>query len=64
MKCDRCRKPTNATMMSKFNTAEICIPCKDREESHPDYAAADRAEVAAVRNGDMNFPGVGLPADL
>ena len=34
------------------------------QRAHPDYKAADAAEVAAVRAGDMNFPGVGCPAAL
>ena len=64
MKCERCRKETLGTIMSKFNTEIICGDCKDAETEHPAYAAADRAEVEAVRRGDNNFPGVGLPADL
>lgn len=64
MKCPRCRQETNATIGSKFNTEDICIPCKEREEAHPQYAAADEAETAAVRAGNYNFQGVGCPADL
>lgn len=64
MKCERCGKTTLGTMMSKFNTQIICGDCKDSETQHPDYAAADQAEVEAVRSGNYNFPGVGLPADL
>lgn len=50
--------------MSKFNTDHICPECNDRERAHPDYAAADAAEIAAVRAGQMNFVGVGCPPDL
>ncbi len=64
MKCPRCRNESTVSIMSKFNTEEICIPCKDREEKHPLYAEADQAEVAAVRNGNYNFQGTGCPADL
>ena len=42
----------------------ICPECRDREKTHPAYAAADAAEVAAVRDGQMNFPGVGCPPEL
>lgn len=64
MKCDRCRKETSATIMSKFNTQEICPECEELETLHPRYAEADRAETRAVLNGDTNFPGIGLPEDL
>ena len=62
--CDRCHSEAFATIMSKFNTQMICIPCKKKEEAHPAYKAADEAEVAAVRGGNYNFPGVGKPSDL
>lgn len=64
MKCPRCGNETNVSIMSKFNTEEICIACKDREQKHPAYAEADRAETEAVRSGNRNFPGVGCPPDL
>lgn len=63
-KCQRCYKEAYATIMSKFNTDIICMECKDKERQHPDYAAADKAEIEAVRQGVRNFPGVGKPADL
>jgi len=50
--------------MSKFNTQVICFDCKDRERKHPNYGEADRAEVEAVRSGNYNFPGIGLPPEL
>lgn len=62
--CQRCGNQTFGTIMSKFNTEIICMECKQREREHPDYVAADRAEVEAVRRGDRNFPGVGKPEDL
>lgn len=46
--------------MSMFNTQTICLDCNDREERHPRYEAARDAEGEAVRNGDMNFHGIGL----
>lgn len=64
MICERCGTSTNAHTMSVFNTDEICIPCRRTEELHPDFASAHAAEAAAVRDGDYNFPGVGLPSDL
>ena len=64
MICQRCHRETNAHTMSKFNTQEICLECKDKEKKHPEYAAADKAEVDAVRQGNYNFGGMGTPADL
>lgn len=61
--CERCGADLSqvSSIVSKFNTDTICIPCKTRERAHPDYKAADAAEIAAVRAGNMNFPGVGCP---
>ena len=62
--CDRCHGHAVARIMSKFNTEMICMECKKKEKEHPSYKAADAAEIASVRSGNMNFPGVGKPADL
>ena len=62
--CQRCGREALATIMSKFNTQIICMDCKQRERAHPAYKAADEAEVAAVRAGIKNFPGIGKPDDL
>jgi len=64
MRCQRCGRETLGTIMSKFNTQVICFDCKDRERKHPNYGEADRAEVEAVRSGNYNFPGIGLPPEL
>ena len=60
MKCDRCRKETNITIMSMFNTETLCFDCKEAEEKDPRYEDAHRAETEACRRGDFNFPGIGL----
>lgn len=60
-KCDRCKKPTNITTMSYFNTQMICIDCAEKERQHPDYQKAKDAEHAAVLRGDYNFKGIGYP---
>ena len=64
--CDRCEQPpiNNTTIMSKFNTQVICTPCKEKEKEHTDYETACEAEDQAIRNGDLNFPGIGKPEDL
>jgi hypothetical protein len=40
------------------------MDCKAIEQQHPEYETARRIETEAVRNGNYNFPGVGLPDDL
>lgn len=60
MKCDRCFVETQGSIMSKFNTQEICFSCKDKEQADPGYAAASKAELEAVQAGAKNYPGVGL----
>ena len=62
--CDRCRARTNITTMSWFNTDVICLECSEAEKAHPDYDKARDAEEAAVRSGNLNFAGVGLPEEL
>ena len=64
--CERCGADLSKvpSIMSKFNQDTICTDCKARERAHPGYKAADEAEVAAVRAGDRNFPGVGCPPVL
>lgn len=47
--------------MSRFNTEELCDACEDLERKHPEYKQAQDAEHNAVMQGNMNFPGVGLP---
>jgi hypothetical protein len=50
--------------MSFFNMQLCCVECLLKERQHPEFPHAVAAEEAAVRNGDMNFPGIGLPPDL
>jgi len=35
-----------------------------KERAHRQFAEAAEAEEAAVRRGDFNFRGIGLPADV
>lgn len=62
-RCGRCGVETNITTGSFFDTTIICMDCRTLEQKHPAYEAAHAAETAAVRHGDYNFPGVGLPSD-
>jgi hypothetical protein len=60
MTCSRCGDNASASILSKFNFDEICLECKRDEELAPGYREADEAEVAHVRAGNNNYPGVGL----
>lgn len=63
--CERCGQTTDGmTIMSMFNTETICMDCKHREQKHPQYEAARAAEWNAIKAGDYNYPGIGLPDDL
>jgi hypothetical protein len=63
--CPRCGKTlAGGSIMSRFNTEQICLDCQDRERQHSDYAAAAQAEEEAVRRGDTKFAGIGKPSDL
>ena len=62
--CKRCHTKTDTTIMSTFNTQVICMECKKKEEEHPKYPEARAAEEAAVKRGDYNYLGIGLPAGL
>jgi hypothetical protein len=64
--CDRCEQPpiNNTTIMSKFNTQVICMPCKKKEMKHTKYEDACKAEKQANDKGDYNFKGIGKPEDL
>lgn len=57
--CQRCDTKTNTHIMSMFNTELICMGCKREETERPDYESARDAEMAEVRKGNYNFPGVG-----
>lgn len=63
-RCSRCGKETGTRTMSIFNTDMLCMACLAKEEKHPQYQEAAAAELAAVRRGNYNFPGLGKPADL
>jgi len=64
MICNRCGSETTTHIRSMFNTQDICMVCKEKERTHPEYNAACAAERAQVQAGNYNFEGLGLPADL
>lgn len=57
--CHRCDKETLSTIMSMFNTDELCMACKDLEKQDPRYQEAVDADIAAIRAGNYNFKGIG-----
>jgi hypothetical protein len=63
-RCQRCHGETSIHMCSMFNTQQVCMECKRKEEAHPKYQEAREAESHAVRNGNFNYPGIGHPPDL
>jgi len=50
--------------MSMFNPDTLCMGCKSKEEKHPMYQEARKAERQACLRGEMNYPGIGKPQDL
>jgi hypothetical protein len=63
-RCERCHHPCPVFTGSIFNQQLVCVPCVLKERAHPLFLEAGEAEEAAVRRGDLNFPGIGLPHDL
>ena len=62
--CERCHNITGVFIMSMFDTSNICLDCKKKEEKHPEYERAILEESNSIRNGNYNFKGIGLPKDL
>jgi|SaaInlV_100m_DNA_2_1039680.scaffolds.fasta_scaffold01396_18 hypothetical protein len=62
--CPRCLKRSSSWTMSLFNTQDICLECKNKEEQHPDYKEALRKDIEEINNGNFNFKGIGKPVDL
>jgi hypothetical protein len=40
------------------------MECKEEETKHPDYNKAREADLAAWKNREMYYEGIGLPEDL
>lgn len=62
--CDRCGKSCDSFVMSMFNTSMICDSCLNKEQYHLKYPKACQTELRALKSGDRNHPGIGLPKDL
>ena len=59
--CHRCSKETNSFTMSWFSTESICMECSDEENDHADIKLAKDVEIAHVKAGNYNYPGIGWP---
>ena len=59
--CDRCGKLLTSRTMSKFNMDCLCLDCSEAEKQLPKYKEAVEAELKAIQEGDLNFPGIGFP---
>ena len=62
-KCERCGVKLDVSIMSKFNTDTLCERCADDERLAPGYASACAAEMAAVKQRNLNYDGIGLSAE-
>jgi uncharacterized Zn finger protein (UPF0148 family) len=57
--CERCGAPLNGVrIMSMFNTQVICMNCKDKEKSDPEYNEAVQADHNEIKSGNFNFKGI------
>lgn len=57
--CDRCGGSLRAgRTMSAYNTACLCMSCKEKETKQPDYHEALEAEHAEIRKGNYNYKGI------
>jgi hypothetical protein len=64
-KCDRCGEDNGGmSIMSYFNTDDLCMDCEKKEKAHPEFEEALEADQRAVKAGNFNFAGIGKPADL
>lgn len=62
--CERCNQKMASSICSMFNIEQICPTCQSKERNHPKYKDAVAADVEAVKAGNYNFSGIGLPEDL
>lgn len=58
--CDRCGASleNQARIMSMFNMDVLCLKCKEAEKKSPAYKQAVEADLAEIKRGNYNFPGI------
>lgn len=60
-RCDRCGGSlSSGRTLSMFNMQVICRTCKETEKKRDDYKKARAADLAEIKKGNYNFPGIGL----
>ncbi len=64
MTCDRCGSESGYSTGSYFDTAQICLDCAERERAHPKFDYARKIETQQCKQGNFNYPGIGLPPEL
>ena len=55
MICQRCGRETRSYRCSWYTDQMICLSCSDLETKRSDYSACRKAELEAVKRGDLNF---------
>lgn len=59
--CDRCHEELNGgRIMSMFNEDCLCMACKEKERTHPNYQKAVKTDQEEIQKGNYNFKGIGL----
>lgn len=61
--CARCKSQMTQFTMSWFNKDYICMPCRIKEEQHPDIQLAKAAELKEVQKGNYDYEGIGYPGE-
>lgn len=56
--CSRCGKELTTRIMSKMNEEVICLDCAEAERKHSLHKEAVEAELAEVKAGNYNYPGL------
>ena len=55
MTCERCGREAQTYTYSWYNEQAICLLCRDYEKKRSDYLACRKAELEAVKRGDLNY---------
>ena len=62
--CERCKEDSSEFFVSLFNSDVICSKCTKEEQKHKKYKEAVRVQLSHLKQGDLEFKGIGLPNDL
>ncbi len=56
--CDRCGGSLGGRIMSRFNTACLCMECSEKEEEALGYKEAVESEISEIKNGNYKYKGI------